>query len=121
MKVSEAARGPDGGKLSNIEFEDEKMRASAEGTWIQRESLRSAGNDSDFAKRRPSASMLTPKDSIEGLGRGHYIEKKFGVASCSGAAWYRGVLKRQPRGCDSSVWEVPTSLYEHSTDKLMLI
>ena len=51
MKVSEAARGPDGGKLSNIEFEDEKMRAS----------LRSAGNDSDFAKRRPSASMLTPK------------------------------------------------------------
>ena len=102
MRVSKAARGPQGGKLINGDFESEKMRASAEGTAVTREFVRDA-------QRRPSASMCTPKKSIESLGRGHYIEKKFGVARNSGAVWYRGVLKRQQRGFGVSIWEVTES------------
>ena len=110
MRVSKAARGLLGGKLSNAEFEDAKLRASAECKTIERDLLR-AGNDGDFAQRRPSASIPTLNKAIENLGRGQYIEKKFGVARSSGAVWYRGMLVRQPRGCDVSIWEVATSLY----------
>lgn len=109
MRVSKSARGSAGQICPNDEFEDAKARVSAEGILIERDSAREV-HQINFPQRRSSAAQSL-KVHNEEVGRGWYIEKKFGVAMSSGAAWYRGMLTRQLYRTDDSMgtarlWEV---------------